>query len=160
MCKCYAFLVYPLCASRMTQPVACVIVIVIAISFLQRHHWQWFIANARAIFCCCVDLSIITSHHHKCYSLGTYLENIRRTKCRIEKAHAEQKKHMFYVLSTKAPCINVNICGDFPVFQCLHGVWLIFSGWRQWQWQRQRQPRLLLWCYSLPVLLMLLLLLL
>lgn len=31
----------------------------------------------------------------------------------------EQKKHMLYVLSTKAPCINVNICEEFTeFFQC------------------------------------------
>lgn len=32
----------------------------------------------------------------------------------------EQKKHMLCVLSTKAPCINVNICEDFPEFHSLH----------------------------------------
>lgn len=32
---------------------------------------------------------------------------------------------MLYVLSTKASCINVNICGDFPAFQCL----LLGFGW-------------------------------
>lgn len=83
-------------------------------------------------FCCCcycVDLSI-TSHQVLYFYLAPALEKYFETSTTLQRKGKqkkkkneekkrempkckEQKKHMLYVLSTKALCINVNICEDF-----------------------------------------------
>lgn len=85
---------------------------------------QWFIANANDFFV----VSIWVSFPTKCFSLAPtstifcakiyiafIIDEKKRAQRKLYSVHT--KKHMLYVLSTKAPCINVNICGDFPDFQ-------------------------------------------
>lgn len=48
-------------------------------------------------------------------SIAFIIDKKKRAQRTLYSVHT--KKHMLYVLSTKASCINVNICGDFPDFQ-------------------------------------------